>query len=270
MSTPPAAAIRFSVVVPAHNEEENVEPLVREVEQVFAQLPFACELVYVDDGSTDATLARALALAEDRPWLRVLRRPRRAGQSAAFHAGLRAARGELVGMLDADLQNDPADLPLLLEQLDAAGADWVQGRRVRREDGWWRAFSSWVGRTFRRLVLGDTIRDTGCSCRVFRREVGLQLPLQFAGAHRFMPVYARRLGYLVIERPVRHRDRRAGRPKYGALNRAIPGLVDLFAFRWMFRRLRDVAAEELTAGRPEQSAPEVFVAARRSVQTERT
>ncbi|RMD63180.1 MAG: glycosyltransferase [Planctomycetota bacterium] len=269
MSTPPPTAIQLSVVVPAHNEEDNVEPLVLEVEQVFAQLPFACELLYIDDGSTDQTLSRALAAAEGRPWLRVLHRPRRAGQSAAFHAGLRAARGELVGMLDADLQNDPADLPLLLEQLRAAGADWVQGRRVRREDGWWRAFSSWVGRTFRRLVLGDTIRDTGCSCRVFRREVGLQLPLQFAGAHRFMPVYARRLGYMVIERPVRHRDRRAGRPKYGALNRAIPGLVDLIAFRWMFRRLRDVGAEELTAARREEPAPQVVVAPRRSAQTER-
>lgn len=247
---------RLSIVVPALNEAPNIAPLVVEIERAFADRGGAIELILVDDGSTDETLARMTEAAAARPWVRVLHRRKRAGQSAAFHAGIRAAKAQWIGMLDADLQNDPADLPRLMEALAREGADWAQGTRRRREDGAWRAFSSWVGRTFRRAGLGDTVRDTGCSCRVFRREIGLALPLQYAGLHRFMPVYARRLGYRVIEVDVAHRDRAAGRAKYGALNRALPGLIDLFAVRWMFRRLRDVRVDERAPAREEGAEAE--------------
>jgi dolichol-phosphate mannosyltransferase len=166
------------------------------------------------------------------------------GQSAAFHAGIRRARGRVIALLDADLQNDPADLPAMLEAMRTHKADMVQGdRSADRRDTAWRRFSSWVGRTFRRTMLGDTIRDTGCSLRVFRREVGLALPLQYKGMHRFIPFYARTLGYTVIEHPVHHRPRTAGVAKYGAWNRALPGLRDLIAVRWMRSRLRPVSSE---------------------------
>ncbi|MEL6795291.1 MAG: glycosyltransferase family 2 protein, partial [Planctomycetota bacterium] len=160
-----------------------------------------------------------------------------------FKAGFAAARGDLVGSLDADLQNDPADLPKLLAELDRTGADFVQGDRsaARREgDAWIRQYTSVIGRWFRRVLLGDTIRDTGCSLRVLKREIGLKLPLEFKGAHRFIPVTARQLGYTVVEMPVNHRERFAGEPKYGVgiSKRAIPGLIDCFAIRWMGNRRR--------------------------------
>jgi len=251
----------LSIVVPAFNEAENIAPLLAEIELAFDGATGTIEVILVDDGSTDGTQARMMQEASERTWVRVLCRPERAGQSAAFCAGIQAARSAWIGMLDADLQNDPADLPKLMKGLDRDGADWAQGTRRRREDGLWRAFSSWVGRSFRRMALGDMIRDTGCSCRVFRREIGLVLPLQYAGIHRFMPIYARKLGYRVIEVDVKHRNRASGKAKYGALNRAIPGLVDLIAVRWMFRRLRNVAVEERTLARTDiqsSNGPEIL------------
>lgn len=251
-------APRLSIVAPAFNEEENIAPLVAEVERACEDLPGGMELILVDDGSTDATPQRIAALMPERPWLRMIRMNRNGGQSGAFHAGIRAARGELIGMLDADLQNDPADLPRMVTELDRTGADWVQGARLRRSDSnrSTRRFASWVGRTFRRTMLGDTIRDTGCSARVFRRSVGLQLPLQFRGMHRFMPVYARRLGCTVVELGVNHRARHAGVAKYGSFDRAVQGLRDLFAVRWMFSRLRGVEYTEVESA-PEAVRPEV-------------
>lgn len=258
----------LSVVVPAFNEEDNIGPLVREVEAALAGLAGGFELIIVDDGSTDASCGRCEELMERCSWLRVVALSRNAGQSAAFHAGIRAARGELVGMLDADLQNDPADLPRLIAAMREQGADWAQGVRRNRRDSnsLSRKFSSWVGRTFRRKLLGDTIRDTGCSCRVFRREVGLSLPLQFRGMHRFMPVYVRRLGFVVIEHDVSHRPRHAGTAKYGMWNRALPGLRDLFATRWMFNRMRPVEFREVERRRDE--ARKEFAASRPSAPVE--
>ena len=253
MSKPP----RLSIVVPAFNEEENVAQLVEEIGAVLSRFEAGAELVLVNDGSTDATAERCRELMPQRPWLRLLSMSRNVGQSAAFHAGIRAAQGELIGMLDADLQNDPADLPAMVEALDARQADWVQGNRQKRQDSNTivRTFSTWVGRTFRAKLLNDKIRDTGCSCRVFKRAIGLQLPLQYKGMHRFMPVYARRLGYQVIEMDVNHRARAAGEAKYGMWNRALPGLRDLFAARWMFNRLRPVTFTE----QEPQSAPHVEI-----------
>ncbi|MEZ6234776.1 MAG: glycosyltransferase family 2 protein, partial [Phycisphaerales bacterium] len=184
--------LRLSVVAPAHNEEGNIAPLVDEVQRAIGPLGIAWEFVVVDDGSTDRTREILLGLMVARPWLRCVAMQhtppgRGNGQSAAFHAGFRAARGELIAVLDADLQNDPADLPAMLEKLEGEGADFVQGDRSRvRQDGFVRRAGSSVGRWFRRMLLGDTIRDTGCSLRVFRREIGLALPLEFKGMHRFI------------------------------------------------------------------------------------
>ena len=242
--------IELSIIAPAHNEQENIARLVAEVEAALAGRG-SFELIIIDDGSTDGTGQRVREQMVGRSWLRAARMletpPGRGnGQSAAFHTGIRQARGELIALIDADCQNDPADLPAMLNLLRETGAGMVQGdRSARRADNLRRKFSSWVGRTFRRVFLGDMIRDTGCSLRIFTRELGLRLPLQYRGMHRFIPFYARSLGYAVVEMPVNHRPRTAGVAKYGMWNRALPGLHDLFAVRWMRSRLRPVDCEPI-------------------------
>lgn len=245
---------RVSVVAPAHNEEENIDRLVQEVHDALAPRGIAFEFIVVDDGSTDSTRAKVQSLMKDRPWLRCVAMTRTPpgkgnGQSAAFHAGFRATRGEFVAVLDADLQNDPAEIPQMLDLLLAQQADMVQGDRSHaRKDNAIRKIGSWVGRVFRKMLLGDTIRDTGCSLRLMKREIAVQLPLEFRGMHRFIPVTARHLGYKVVEMPVKHRPRIAGVPKYGLgiVQRAIPGLIDCFAVRYMRNRRRPVSGVEVS------------------------
>ncbi|MBK7404043.1 MAG: glycosyltransferase family 2 protein [Phycisphaerales bacterium] len=262
----PGPAIELSVVAPAHNEEANVEALVEQVGAALRATGAAGEFIIVDDGSTDGTRARVGALMPDRPWLRCVamtNTPRGSGngQSAAFHAGFRAARGRLIAVLDADLQNDPADLPAMLELMAREGADMVQGDRSHaRKDSVVRRWGSVVGRKFRLWLLGDRIRDTGCSLRVMRREIALALPLEFKGMHRFIPVTAASLGYKVVEMRVSHRARVAGETKYGMgiTKRAIPGLIDCLAVRWMRKRRRAVSSVEVgvvSAAAPERAAP---------------
>ncbi len=244
-------ALALSVVAPAHNEEENVDRLVQEVENACRALDGGWEFIIVDDGSTDSTQARIRALMSTRPWLRCVQMTQTPpgkgnGQSAAFHAGFRAARGAVIAVLDADLQNDPGEIPAMLGLLHSRRADMVQGDRSHaRKDNVVRRVGSVVGRLFRRMILGDTIRDTGCSLRVMKREIALRLPLEFAGMHRFIPVAARHMGYTVVEMPVRHRPREAGTTKYGfgITKRALPGLMDCFAVRWMSKRRRPVTGE---------------------------
>jgi glycosyltransferase involved in cell wall biosynthesis len=248
--------IELSVVAPAHNERDNVENLATEIERALSGLGIAWEFVLVDDGSTDDTAEITRTLMRDRPWLRMIRMTETppntgGGQSAAFHAGFRAARGRLIAVLDADLQNDPADIPAMLDLLEKEDADFVQGDRSHaRKDNLVRRWGSRVGRWFRRMILGDTIRDTGCSLRVMKREIALRLPLEFKGMHRFIPVTARQLQYKVVEMPVNHRPRAAGETKYGMgiMKRALPGLIDCFAVRYMRNRRRPVACEEVLEG----------------------
>jgi dolichol-phosphate mannosyltransferase len=256
------AEVTLSIMAPAHNEQENVRALVDEVGACGPRVARALggggfEFVLIDDGSTDGTRELALGLMPDRPWLRVIAMSdtppgRGNGQSAAFHAGVRACRGAWIGMLDADLQNDPGDLEEMATLAVRTGADMVQGDRSRnRRDHAVRRVGSIVGRLFRRMILGDTIRDTGCSLRLMRREIGLRLPLEFKGAHRFIPVVARQCGYGVVEMPVRHRPRVAGETKYGmgVTKRAIPGLIDCFAVRWMRARRRPTGSREIAPPR---------------------
>lgn len=261
----PPEVLDISVVAPAHNEEANVDALVREVHDALAPTPLSFEFVLVDDGSTDTTRAKALALAATRPWLRVIAMSKTPpgkgnGQSAAFHAGFRATRGRLIAVLDADLQNDPAEIPAMVRLMHEQKADMVQGDRSHaRKDNLVRRVGSRVGRYFRRALLGDTIRDTGCSLRVMKREVALGVPLEFKGIHRFIPVTARHLGFKVVEMPVKHRPRVAGETKYGfgITKRALPGLMDLLAVRWMRSRRRPVESVECTSARG--VAPEIVV-----------
>lgn len=249
----------ISVVAPAHNEADNIRPLVEQIERALTPSGLTFEIVIVDDGSTDATRAHLIGLMPSRPYLRCIAMTKTPpgkgnGQSAAFYAGFRACRGELIAVLDADLQNDPAEIPAMVELMKRERADMVQGDRSHaRRDNAVRKVGSWVGRTFRRVLLGDTIRDTGCSLRVMRREVALAIPLEFKGMHRFIPVTARHLGYTVVEMPVTHRPRVAGETKYGfgIVQRALPGLRDLFTVRWMRARRRPT--ESMEVGMQEQN-----------------
>lgn len=256
--------IELSVVAPAHNEEANVVPLVEEIDRALAPTGLSYEIVIVDDGSTDQTRERLRQAMESRAHLRCIGMSETPpgkgnGQSAAFHAGFRASRGRLIAVLDADLQNDPADIPAMVKLLRERNVDMVQGDRSHaRKDNAVRRIGSVVGRKFRLWVLGDTIRDTGCSLRVMKREVGLGLPLEFKGMHRFVPAMARHLGYEVLEMRVNHRPRIAGETKYGMgiTKRALPGLHDLFAVRWMRGRRRPVRAIEVVASGEGAAMPE--------------
>ncbi|MFN7022146.1 MAG: glycosyltransferase family 2 protein [Phycisphaerales bacterium] len=256
-------SLDLTVMAPAHNEEENIAELVGQIERAIGPTGLAFEVVIVDDGSTDSTRARLVDLMADRPWLRCIAMQKTPpgkgnGQSAAFFAGFAGARGRLIATMDADLQNDPADLPRMLELLRTTNADMVQGDRSHaRKDSLVRRVGSIVGRAFRRWLLGDTIRDTGCSLRIMKREIAVQLPLQFKGMHRFIPVTARHLGYTVVEMPVNHRPRTAGQTKYGMgiTKRAIPGLIDLFAVRYMRGRRRPVDHAEVERPRTVVTPP---------------
>ncbi len=241
----------LSIVVPALNEQDNVTPLVEQVGQAMSDAGIHAELIVVDDGSTDQTLAKLTSLQAEHPWLRVLHRPAPRGQSAAMHAGIQAARGRCIATLDADLQNDPADLPAMLAKIDADHADMVQGdRSANRNDHAIRKIGSLIGRKARLWILRDPVRDTGCSARVVRSEIAKQFPLQFKGMHRFMPAYARMLGARIDEMPVNHHARHSGSTKYGMglLSRGPAGLLDLLVVRWMIKRYRDTSVDPVGPG----------------------
>jgi glycosyltransferase involved in cell wall biosynthesis len=223
----------LSVVVPVRDEAPNLGPLLREIREALDPTGLRYEVVIVDDGSTDGTGERLADLAREHPALRPVRLPAPRGQTAAFLAGFRTATGEVLVTLDGDLQNDPGDIPRLLERL--SGADAVVGVRVRRNDPWLRRVSSRVANVVRNRVTGEAIADTGCSLRAFRRECAAAVP-PFDGMHRFVPTLLRIAGYRVVEVPVRHRPRVAGRTKYGVWNRVFRASYDLLVVRWMKRR----------------------------------
>ena len=236
-----AEAPYLSLVIPAFNEQENVEALLSRVGAALALTQKAFEVVIVDDGSTDRTpqlLDQALAKY---PWLRVLRLKGNHGQSAAFDAGFKAARGDVIATIDADLQNDPEEIPRLLPLLD--GHDMIAGWRQKRNDTWLRRMQSKIANKIRNWISEETIHDSACSLKLYRRHCveGLQL---YKGMHRFMPTLVKMRGYTVREEPVKHSPRFAGTAKYGLRNRAWRAFVDLLAVRWMKNRyIRYEAAE---------------------------
>jgi glycosyltransferase involved in cell wall biosynthesis len=221
------------VVIPVFEERDNLEPLHRELSVALAEVKGGVELIYVDDGSRDGSAEVLLDLAKRDERVRVLRFAENSGQSAAFAAGFQAARGEIVATLDADLQNDPADLPRLLTALH--DADVVNGVRLGRRDGLVRRVSSRIGNGFRNWVTRESITDVGCSLRVMRASYLRRVKL-YRGMHRFLPTLLRLEGARVTELPVSHRPRRHGRSKYGIGNRLFVGLADVFAVRWMQKR----------------------------------
>jgi len=227
----------LSLVVPARNEEQNLPELVAEIRAALDPIRPDWELLLVDDGSTDGTLGVMRCLLAEEPRIRVLRHLRNAGQSAAVALGFRCARAPIVVTLDADLQNDPADIPRLLAELDR-GFDVVSGVRVERRDGWVRRASSRIANAVRNRATDESITDVGCSLKAYRAEFLVHLPM-FTGMHRFLPTLVRWNGARVTEIPVRHRPRRHGVGKYGIGNRLFRALADLFAVRWMRTRWID-------------------------------
>ena len=221
-----------SVVLPVYNERANLAPLVAELTQALGAR--RQEVLAVDDGSSDGSLEELTRLRETYPTLRVVVLESHAGQSAAFAAGFDAARGDIIVTMDADGQNDPADVPGLLDQL-VDGCAAVVGYRTRRSDSWWKRFQSVVANGARNWLTGDHVRDTGCSLKVMRRSAVLQLP-RFDGMHRFFPTLIRLGGGVVIEAAVSHRPRRSGTSKYGMLDRVFVSLRDAIGVRWLLRR----------------------------------
>jgi glycosyltransferase involved in cell wall biosynthesis len=226
----------LSVVVPVYDERDNLEPLVEELLAVLGPLGRTFEIVLVDDGSTDGSSDVIDGLVARGVGVRGLRFRDNRGQTAAFDAGFRHARGAVVVTLDADLQNDPRDIPRLLDALDGHTA--AVGYRARRRDTWFRRAQSRIANRIRNRLSGDDIIDTGCSLKAFRRDALVRIKL-FTGLHRFLPTLIRMDGGSVVQIPVGHRERHAGTSKYGIWNRAFRAFVDLLAVRWMKKRALD-------------------------------
>jgi dolichol-phosphate mannosyltransferase len=244
-SAPTASPAPYlSLVVPCYDEEDNVADLVAESFAALGRLGRPFEMIVVDDASRDETLARLRALQETHPGLRVLRLRRNTGQSGALIAGFAAARGALIATADGDLQNDPADIPGLVEKLETEGWDLVSGWRQKRRDSFLRLVSTRVANGVRRAFLGDGMRDSASSMKVYRRQVLEHLPV-FHGMHRFFPALARMRGFRVTEVPVNHRPRRRGVAKYGLWNRVFRATVDMFGVAWLRRRALRIEAAEV-------------------------
>jgi dolichol-phosphate mannosyltransferase len=245
----PSPLPEISLVIPVYNEEPNLPPLAGEIRQAMQALGRPYEVLLVDDGSTDGSLATMIRLANQDPAMRVIRQARNAGQSAALDAGFRHARGAIVVTLDADLQNDPADIPLLLARLAGGGesgesgtgaepCDVVCGVRMGRRDSWVRRLSSGIANAVRNRLTHESVTDVGCTLRACRTEYLRRIPA-WKGMHRFLPTLLRMEGARIAEVGVSHRPRRFGKPKYNIRNRIWRASADLLGVRWLQSRWID-------------------------------
>lgn len=242
---PGTAAPDLSIVVPVYNEEESLPRLWPEIREVLEPTGLRFEVIFVDDGSRDRSAEIVRELRERDGRVRLVRLKANAGETAATDAGLKAVRGRRVVVMDADLQNDPHDIPAMLQHLDQWDA--VTGWRVNRAagDSWVRRVSSRIANRVRNRLSEESVQDSGCTFRAFRRECLRDLVL-YRGFHRFIPTLLKMRGFRVLEMPVNHRPRRFGRSNYGIGNRAGRALVDLLAVRWMKDRfLRHEIVEDL-------------------------
>lgn len=225
--------MKYSVIIPLKNEEENIVDLVNELEPVMQGLNSSWELICIDDGSTDQTLNILSQLIGHKPYLRILAFDKNYGQSCAFEAGFKNARGEWVITLDGDRQNDPADIPKLLKQ--TPHGDLICGLRLNRKDPWHKKITSTLANFVRSRLCRDNIQDTGCSLKVYRRTC-LGTIKMYKGMHRFLPALFKIEGYKILEVPVNHRERTKGKTKYNFLNRSFNTIADMLAVRWMWKR----------------------------------
>ena len=240
-------SVDLSLVIPAYNEQENIPTLLSRVESALAPLVAkgkTFEVLIVDDGSTDDS-PKLLADGQAKyPWLRVIRMRKNAGQSAGFEAGFEAARGKYIATIDADLQNDPEEIPRLLDLLEEKQVDMVSGWRKDRQDTAFRKWQSRQANRIRNWITQETVNDSASSLKVYRAEAikGIKL---FRGAHRYFPTLVKLRGYTVLETPVKHSARFAGTAKYGFGNRAFVGVADLFGVRWMKKRYLKYGCDEV-------------------------
>jgi dolichol-phosphate mannosyltransferase len=229
--------MELSVVIPVRNEAPNIAPLVAEIRAALDGR-YDYEIVYVDDGSSDDTAAVVRALARSLPRLRLVRHAKSCGQSAAIQSGIKAARGHFIATLDGDGQNDPADIPKLVEMARVAPREpalLVAGLRFKRRDNAAKRVASRIANGIRARLLGDATQDTGCGLKVLRREAFLELPF-FDHYHRFLPALVLRNGGRVVSVPVNHRPRHSGRSNYGVFDRLWVSIVDLLGVMWLKRR----------------------------------
>jgi dolichol-phosphate mannosyltransferase len=231
----------LSVVIPVFNEEENVVPLNTELMVVLQGLKKTFEVIYIDDGSRDNSYALLKEQQRSNPSIRIIRFRKNSGQTAAFDAGIKAAAGEIIVTMDADLQNDPHDIPALLEKI--GDADAVCGWRQQRNDTFVRRLSSRIANSVRNRLSGESIQDVGCSLKAFRSVYAKKMKL-FNGMHRFFPTLIKMEGGTVAEIRVNHRPRKFGTPKYNIRNRVARSFIDLLAVCWMKKRKLTYEIEE--------------------------
>jgi glycosyltransferase involved in cell wall biosynthesis len=231
----------LSLVIPCYNEQENVPELLRRVGAALEQTGNSFEVLIIDDGSKDRTPELLAEGKAKYPWLRVIRMKQNRGQSAAFEAGFAAARGELIATIDADLQNDPEEIPRLLPMM--GDFDMITGWRKERQDTNFRRWQSKKANQIRNWISQETVNDSASSLKIYRARAiqGLKL---FNGAHRFFPTLVKMRGYTCLEVPVKHSARFAGTAKYGFRNRALRAFIDLIGIRWMKSRALRYEVEE--------------------------
>jgi len=233
--------VEISLVVPVYNEQANLPILIPKLVEVFDRLGSVHEMIFVDDGSSDGSRKILKEAALSIPSLRVVALKQNRGLSTALLAGMREARGKIIVTLDSDLQNDPEDIPRLLEYLDRY--DMATGWRQKREDPWLKRIASRIGNSVRNRLSGERINDSACTLRVFRRECLQDIPI-FNGMHRFMSTLVKMRGYRIIEVPVTHHPRKYGESKYNIRNRMWRSFIDLLAVRWMKGRRIQYDIEE--------------------------
>lgn len=236
-------SLKYSVVVPLKNESENITDLIEELEPIMNGLKQPWELICIDDGSSDRTVEILHSLLKKKKYLRILEFTRNFGQSSAFHAGFKAAKGEFVITMDGDRQNDPSDIPKMVAEM--ADCDLICGHRVNRRDPWHKKITSRLANALRSKLCKDGVQDTGCSLKIYRTQCLHQIKM-YHGMHRFLPALFSIEGFRVKEVPVNHRARTRGVTKYNMFNRSFNTIADMLAVRWMrMRRLNYQIEKEL-------------------------